>query len=106
MYVVSVYCDITKQSIPPELIKLMEEMSNAVIIIIGIETNSHSPMWGCDEKNKRGEMMEEFIMAHKLEDCNRGNKATFVARIAEVIIAVTLCTNNMVKKVRNRGGQP
>ena len=72
VYIVSVYCDITQQSLPAELDKLLLEKSDANIII-GLDANSHSPMWGCNETNKRGEMMEDFIMDHNLQVCNRGN---------------------------------
>ena len=100
VYIVSVYCDITQQSLPAELDKLLLEKPDANIII-GMDANSHSPMWGCNETNKRGEMMEDFIMDHNLQVCNRGNKATFVARGAETIIDVTLCTSNSVNRVIN-----
>ena len=41
----SVYCDINQLNLPTELIKLMEEKRGANIII-GMDSNSHSPIWG------------------------------------------------------------
>ena len=56
VYLVSMYCDILYQQVPNEAMKLLEENTEANVII-GMDSNAHSPMWGCEDTNKRGEMI-------------------------------------------------
>ena len=48
-------------------------------LIIGMDSNAHSVLWG-DETNSRGEWMEEFILDSNLTIENIGRKPTFIGR--------------------------
>ena len=58
--------------------------------VIGMDSNAHSTCWGMDIQNNRGNLLEEFILSHGLTISNIGNKNTFVSRIGQTIIDVTL----------------
>ena len=100
VYLVSMYCDILYQQVPKEATKLLEENTEANVII-GMDSNAHSPMWGCEDTNKRGEMIEEFIVSNNLVVCNQGSKFTFMTTRAKSIIDLTLCSRDMVTRIRN-----
>ena len=99
MYIVSMYCDIKHHYLPEEIYKLLRENPEANVVI-GMDSNAHSPMWGCKDTNKRGELVEEFIVLHNLMVCNQGAKPTFVTSRANSIIDLTLCSRGMVGGIK------
>eukprot|EP00095_Tigriopus_kingsejongensis_P009619 maker-scaffold328_size205007-snap-gene-0.20 protein:Tk09619 transcript:maker-scaffold328_size205007-snap-gene-0.20-mRNA-1 annotation:"histone h3-like" len=74
--VVSVYMDINNANVIPG--KLDQE-----------DSNSHSSIWGPDT-NKRGEILEEWILSNGLEVANVGKRPTFQTIRASSCIDVTL----------------
>ena len=50
------------------------------IILISMDANAHSPMWGSLDSNSRGDMIEQLIFQHGLIICNKGSSPTFVGR--------------------------
>ena len=97
-YLVSVYCDILVSELPKELLALLREQQSANIVLC-MDSNAHSTLWGCQEPNSRGEMMEEFIMTNNLVVCNRGTEPTFATRRASSIIDITLCSSSLFNKI-------
>ncbi len=94
VFVVSVYMDITLESVWPErLEKLLRHclVRNKEILILS-DTNCHSTLWGCPDTNKRGEKLEELIFHFNLSIQNIGQHFTFFNRRAETIIDVTLAS--------------
>ena len=92
IYVVSAYLDIN-EGIPQVLDELMlscERKGKQVIMCL--DSNAHSTLWGCDQNNGRGDMLEDFISRHDLVVNNRGSNPTFFNRRAESIIDITLST--------------
>ncbi len=87
--VVAAYHDITMRAVPLQLENLLQTGRDKRIII-GSDTNAHSSLWGCEENNPRGDMLELFIAEHNLSIHNRGREPTFVTSRANSIIDVTL----------------
>ena len=98
IYFTSGYCDINLD-IPPKLTELMEEVNHPVLM--GLDTNAHSQVWGMAENNSRGNAMEEFIIMNELIVWNRGTTPTFstVGR-GQTIIDVTLCTEELTENIQ------
>ncbi|QQP41066.1 Uncharacterized protein FKW44_015317, partial [Caligus rogercresseyi] len=85
----SVYLDINKD-LPSSLVRLMKfSQDKNYSLIIGMDSNAHSSLWGLDT-NRRGEVIEEFILGNGLVVENCGLKPTFIGRGAETHIYITL----------------
>ena len=54
-----------------------------------MDTNAHSELYG-NETNRRGEIFEEFILAHNFKVENRGREPTFESHNGATIIDVTM----------------
>ena len=65
--IASIYLDILNQTVIPEVLKrLMTYVnSNNFHLILGIDSNAHSPLYGNDS-SPRGDILEEFILEHQL----------------------------------------
>ena len=86
----SAYLDINNTPTPEWLDAIIElAESKSYGIIIAIDTNAHSYLYGPDE-NPRGRLFEQFILQHRLQVANRGNTPTFQTMQAESCIDVTL----------------
>ena len=94
----SVYLDITVSEIPREVVDLVDVYPSSVVL--GMDTNAHSIVWGCDETNDRGEMLEDFFMPRRLAVLNVGRKPTFVTCRAQSIIDVTICSSDLAGRIR------
>ena len=92
--VCSVYLDINDTVVIPEVVvKLLEKAkSDNVRLIMCLDTNGHSPLWGSNS-NKRGEKIEEIIFSYGLQVENKGSKPTFFGRGTATSIDVTLTYN-------------
>lgn len=84
----SVYWDIKKDDLPEGLSEVAKIKDTP--IIIGMDTNAHSALWGCPDTNSRGETLEEFIIHNDLYVANVGTQVTFSSPIGQSIIDVTL----------------
>ena len=93
VYVVSVYCDINISCVLLQLEQLLWDKKGRDILI-SMDANAHSPMWGSMDSNSRGNMIEEFIFLHDLQVCKKGFLPTFVGRGTGTVIGITLCTRN------------
>ena len=94
IHLVSSYWD-CKLPLPKVLDKVMDKVGDNNIII-GMDSNAHSTLWGCDDSDSRGIALEEFIFNRNLVVLNRGKADTFVTPRASSIIDVTLCSRNMI----------
>ena len=91
LIIISVYSDITKDTISPELQALVQYCgSTKTPYIIGADTNSHSVLWGCIENNSRGDDYEDFIASHGIGLLNQGSLPTFQTSRASSIIDISL----------------
>ena len=101
VFLISAYLDI---NIDP--VSILEKVVNFLTlsdtrVIIAMDANSHSPMWGGDETNPRGEILESFLMSKNLTICNLGNKKTFVSKNGSSIIDVTCTSSHKDVKIYN-----
>jgi ribonuclease HI len=78
IWVSSVYCDGKREAIPPLVETLVDTARRkGILLILQADTNSHSPLWGSPESNRRGDEWEDFIFERDLEVANMGNVYTF-----------------------------
>lgn len=91
LVLVSWYWDINHNVIEPLLEQVIELCQRQRIpLVIGGDSNAHSPVWGCAESNVRGTKVEELMAIYGLSALNSGNVSTFVSARAESIIDITL----------------
>ena len=94
--IASVYLDIVKNDpvILPKFRELVEfSRLHNKRLICGIDANAHSSLWGCNEVNKRGEALEDFIFENNLMVQNIGNRITWQRGNFSSIIDITLSKN-------------
>jgi len=92
VYVSSIYLDIQVDiSDQVEFKSLLHHChTNRIPLLIGCDLNAHSPYWGCETDNERGQALEELIDLYQLTVHNSDSEATFVTSRASSIIDVTL----------------
>ena len=91
VYVCSLYLDINFDVKSRLFCKLVDMCNQERIpLIVGMDSNAHSPLWGCPDRNERGEGLEEIFLTKNLTVMNVGNVPTFVAGVGESIIDVTV----------------
>ena len=98
VYLASGYLDINKDVVPRELEALVSHCKvDKIPLILGVDSNAHSTLWGEDHSNKRGEDLEEWIIRHNLFIINVGRVPTFQPDngLKSTIIDLTL-TNEWV----------
>ena len=100
--VASVYLEDCRNSreAKPVILPMMEELVNFCAnknmrLIMGLDSNAHSPLWGSVDTNKRGETLEEFIFQKSLHVHNVGHEPTWevLRRNCSSIIDITLSLN-------------
>ncbi len=78
LFIASCYLDINKEVELPELTRLVLHCRRGKVpLVIGMDSNSHSNMWGEMETNKRGECLEDWLLKHDLSILNVGKVPTF-----------------------------
>ena len=95
-FFVNIYMDITLQNcISQQLINFCDfiEAHNYKAIFM-LDSNAHSPLWGNEPINRRGEQVEEFIFGRNLKLLNVGTEPTFVTSRSQTTIDLTLVTSN------------
>ncbi len=91
--VCSAYLDILKHPVSEELDKLVTFCERQkVALIIGVDTNAHTALWGSNDTNARGSKIEDWILSKGLYVHNKGRTPTFVPRrdVTPTIIDVTI----------------
>ena len=93
VYFASVYMDINHNVREGPWVKLVDWCdANGHALIVGMDSNAHSPLWGSEDLNCRGEELEHIVMSRNLMILNRGRTATFVGGVSSTgtIIDVSL----------------
>ena len=75
-YLVSLYLDGKVLDFPDKFKELIRKKGDCDIII-GTDSNSHSTVWNCPSSDKRGELIEQFLIDNDLTCLNVGNSPTF-----------------------------
>jgi len=99
----SMYFDITKK-IQRELDKIDEilEFTKGNGLIIAVDSNSRSMAWHDNQTNKRGKIMEEYIISKNLYIMNEENEGTtYQNRRGSSNIDLTIVNNLLLKALKN-----
>ena len=101
LMLVSSYLDIKNEKVVTNKLASAVDFANKnkIPILISMDSNSHSTLWGCEVNNKRGDVLEEWILEENLCVVNKGNVKTFVSSVGSSIIDVTLCSPNILSRV-------
>ena len=77
--------------IPEKLTRIVDYcLRRTIKLIINADMNAHSTLWGCEDSDTRGEVLEDFIAQHRMDVVNIGSDPTFIGRETATIIDVTL----------------
>jgi len=99
-FVCSSYLDITVPHVVYDVDECVDHAHRTKLpIIIGMDSNCHSELWGCPNSNPRGEVLEEFIFNKNLILHNQGNKPTFMGAVGSSIIDLILSSTSLVDKI-------
>lgn len=100
---ISAYCDIKNIDVIPKIYHDINAYANTnnLPIVWGLDTNAHSPLWGSETSNKRGEAFEDWIADSGLHVINDSKVPTFDCSRAQTIIDVTLCSTNIYNNIKN-----
>ena len=97
-YVSSIYLDILHTTRKETMMKLVQHCTlTQTPLIMCIDTNSHSSLWGCECSNKRGEELEEYFFNKDLIVLNEGQEPTFETIRAKSIIDVTVINRSALQ---------
>ncbi|KAG8239717.1 hypothetical protein J437_LFUL019155 [Ladona fulva] len=69
-------------------------------LLVGCDSNSHHSVWGSSDVNPRRESLLEYLITTELQLLNRGPQPTFRNNVREEVIDITLCTSNIVHKIK------
>jgi hypothetical protein len=61
-------------------------------MLAGIDSNSHSDVWGSPSSNRHGSLMESLLFKFELCVLNEENSPTFQTRQAATYIEITVAT--------------
>ena len=90
-YVTSAYLDINLPVRQTQLVNLISHCElKRIALVVAMDSNSHSGLWGCPDTNARGEELENLISETNLTVMNVGTEPTFVTSRASSIIDVTV----------------
>lgn len=88
------YLQLLQQSIP---------RLGADKVVVAGDVNSHSPWWGSDSEDSRGEALNEFLAMNDLQTLNTGGLPTFSVyrggRHYKSFVDVTACSSNILHRV-------
>ncbi|CAB4046226.1 Hypothetical predicted protein, partial [Paramuricea clavata] len=74
-----------------------------ISLLAGLDCNAHSRMWGCKDRNRRGQDLEEMIQHELLTVANIGHEWTFNAGGRRSIIDITLMNDRAVLDLELEG---
>ncbi len=100
--IASGYLDVTRPVVTPELEALVEHCRQARLpLVLGMDSNAHSTLWGESDTNHRGEALEKWIFEKELTLENIGTVPTFVPlnHSSSTIIDVTLVNERALELV-------
>ncbi len=102
LMIASAYCDITLKAPNEEMVRLAQICKEGKLpLIIGCDSNAHSPIWGEMEENSRGSLFSEWIVGNDIHILNVGRVPTFQGRSGSrsTIIDITLTNDSEIIKM-------
>ena len=101
VYACSLYLDIEKTVHHRNFLSLVEHCHRErSALVVGTDSNAHSPMWGSADLNSRGEELETIVLSKNLTVLNVGDEPTFSTSRAESVIDVTLMNNEPIQTLK------
>lgn len=101
--IASFYFDILRD-IEVDLRKLKQvvQIAKGRGLVTGIDTNARSRLWYDSFTNKRGKILEEFLIENKLLVMNEDNgRPTFQSNRGASNIDLTICNHTLLKEIKN-----
>jgi hypothetical protein len=100
--IASAYANITKPAVPVELVNIAAFCaSQSLPFIVGVDTNAHSALWGCQINNAHGDAFELFMLNNSLSVLNTRGIPTFCTQRSASIIYVTLASDCLLPLTGN-----
>ena len=100
-FLVSMYLDGNNLELPPQFINLIANKGTCSVLI-GADSNAHSSLWNSATTNRRGEMVEDFIITNNLQCVNVGNRPTFRHALGWTsIIDITVADFSLASNIFN-----
>ena len=97
--VASLYLDIDYKVNNESFIQLIERCeSQGTPLIMGLDSNAHSQLWGCEESNQRGEELEAILLEHEMVVLNQDDVPTFITEKGKSIIDITIANRYAIEK--------
>ena len=69
-------------------------------LIVGMDSNAHSGLWGGADENKRGEELVEYLLELNLHVINEGNEYTYSKAGKNTIIDITVVNNKALSELQ------
>jgi ribonuclease HI len=70
-------------------------------LLVGIDANAHHINWGSTNCNNRGYSLMDYIASENLELLNQGSEPTFVTRVRQEVLDITLMNQALTGYVQN-----
>lgn len=98
----SAYLPYPEPQRPAKMFKDLVEFcgKNKLELIIGSDANAHHTIWGSKDVNPRGKILSEYLSSTNLMLLNVGNTPTFVNKIREEVIDISLASPIVERDVR------
>ena len=100
--VISAYWAINERNIPTTLVKAIRfAKKNKFEILVGMDANAHSPLWGSPTADARGHLLEDWLNEQELVLLNHGGAPTFVRGASQTHIDVTFVSRKLMNDISN-----
>ena len=100
LIIVSMYMDITKPVINDYINKIIDfRRRTDSDLIICVDSNAHSTLWGSREGNARGRELEQYLFQQDLVVINQGGIPTFESSLGSSVIDLTICNDRFATKI-------
>ena len=102
LLIISSYWDIKCPDIPKDLQDVVTyAKSQNFSFQIHMDSNCHSTLFGSNDQNERGTILEDFMAQHGLVPGNTGNENTFVRGDSGTLIDLTFGTPDAISQIRD-----
>ena len=90
-YIAVAYMDILQDVASCGISGLFEYCNaNRIPLVMGMDSNAHNPLWGSEDTNTRGELLEDMFDNHGITVLNTGSTPTFETIRAKSVIDITV----------------
>ena len=106
-YLASVYLDINFNIKENSNLEKLIDFCNVskIPLLLGVDSNAHSILWGSESTNGRGEDLEDIILEKDLSVVNVGSVPTFQTIIAKSVIDISRLICQQKGFIRSRTGR-